>query len=117
MLTNDIIENCHHTMARPSETMQMAMYKTCKMQYGPRTTISHLPTRNTAINTAQMEDSWCFYNRANALKLPESENGHDNKKLYLAKIPKQKLEYLKDVYKDLANRSSPEMSEGCYPEC
>lgn len=51
------------------------------------------------------EDSWCFFNRANALQLPESEKDHDKKKLYLAKIPKQKLEYLKVVYKDLANPS------------
>ena len=51
------------------------------------------------------EDSWCFFNRANALQLPESEKDHKKKNLYLAKIPKEKLEYLRAVYKDLANPS------------
>lgn len=49
------------------------------------------------------EDSWCFFNRADALKLPESEKDHKKKKLYLAKIPKEKLQYIKGVYKDLAD--------------
>lgn len=49
------------------------------------------------------EDSWCFYNRATALQLPEEAKDHEKKKLYLAKIPKEKLQYIKAVYKDLAN--------------
>lgn len=51
------------------------------------------------------EDSWCFFNRAYALQLQESEKDHNKKKLYLAKIPKQKLVYLKAVYKYLADPS------------
>lgn len=49
------------------------------------------------------EDSWCFYHRATALQLPEEAKDHDKKRLYLAKIPKEKLQYIKSVYKDLAN--------------
>lgn len=52
----------------------------------------------------QGEDSGCF-NKANAIQLPESEKDNDKTKLNLAKIPKQTLEYLKAVYKDLANPS------------
>ena len=47
------------------------------------------------------ENSWCFYHRA--LQLPESAKDHDRKKLFLAKIPKEKLELIKGVYKDLGN--------------
>lgn len=48
-------------------------------------------------------NSWCFFNRAIALELPESARDHEKKKLFLAKIPKEKLKYIEAVYRDLGN--------------
>lgn len=56
------------------------------------------------------EESWCFYNRAIALGLPESEKDHIKKNLYRAKIPQAKLEYIKEVYRDLGN---PDLLKRC----
>ena len=44
-------------------------------------------------------DSWCFYNRAKARN--ETTQSHAEKNLYLAKLPLEKLELIRGVYKDL----------------
>ena len=56
------------------------------------------------------EKSWCFYQRAVALQLPDSAKDHTAKKLFLAKIPLDKLELIENVYRDLGN---PDLLKRC----
>lgn len=44
-------------------------------------------------------NSWCFFNRALAEDITPAS--HDTKALYLAKIPREKLELIKSIYRDL----------------
>lgn len=46
-------------------------------------------------------ESWCFYNKAVATNTKPVP--HEAKKLYLAKIPYEKLQYIKQVYRDLSD--------------
>lgn len=47
-------------------------------------------------------DSWCFYNRAKADNVTPED--HKSKNLYLARIPFEKLELIKTVYRDLTGK-------------
>lgn len=53
-------------------------------------------------------DSWCFFNRALAEDLTPAS--HKTKSLYLAKIPFERLDLIKSVYRDL---TAPDILRKC----
>ena len=104
MLTDDVIDRLSSYYGKAIKDNKNRTVK--EMQGAVWSSYYHLISNNQQHYhqlCPQGQDSWCFYRRAIALELPESAKDHDKKKLFLAKILKEKLEYIKSVYRDLGN--------------
>lgn len=98
------LRSCRHTTEKQSDHTNGTI---TSMQHAIWASLYHLSATNQESHhqfCPKGEDSWCFFNRAIAKQLPASAKDHDDKNFCLASIPREKLQYIKNVYKDLASR-------------
>lgn len=105
MLTEKVIEklSSYYSKAIRDHTNGTITY----MQHAIWASFYHLSATNQEPHhqfSLKGDNSWCFFNRASSKQLRASAKGHDDMNLYLASIPREKLQYIKNVYKYLANR-------------
>ena len=103
MLTDEVIDKLSSYYGKAIRDNKNGTMK--EMQDAIWASYYHISTNDVSYHhfCPKGTESWCFYRRATAQGLPESVKDHRKKNLFLAKIPPEKLQYIKLVYKDLAN--------------